>query len=196
MELLDFDGSTDSLELLGDLLGFFLGDAFLDGLGSSFDHVLGFLEAQALHDFADNLDDLDLFRASVLQDDIELGLFFFSSGSAGVQDVYGAVLAGCNNTFFHEQGKLSRAIYMPWKAQEDLLYHTDGAWTTVTIPLSDFVYDWDGNKISSTLLSPADFGAFNIFVVRGDYNGKTALPEGVSCVPVIKIDNIRVVPNK
>ena len=119
-----------------------------------------------------------------------------SNGNAGTKDIYGNTLGGANNTFFREQGKLSRALYMPWKDTEDLLYHTDGQWQTVTIPLTDFVYDWDGNKITSTLLSPADFGAFNIFIVRGGYNDKSVLPEGVECKPFIKIDNIRVVPNK
>lgn len=119
-----------------------------------------------------------------------------SNGNAGTKDIYGNSLGGCNNTFFHEQGKLSRAIYMPWKDTDDLVYHTDGKWITVTIPLTDFVYDWDGNKITSTLLSPSDFGAFNIFIVKGGYNDKNVFPNGVDCNPFIKIDNIRVVPNK
>jgi len=119
-----------------------------------------------------------------------------SQGNAGVKDIYGTVLGGCNNTFFHEQGKLSRALYMPWKDTEDLLYHTDGQWQTVTLPLSDFIYDYDGNKITSTLSSVFDFGSFNIFVIKGGYNDKSVLPEGVDCNPIIKIDNIRVVPNK
>jgi len=119
-----------------------------------------------------------------------------STTAAGVSDIYGSVLAGANNTFFHEQGKLSRGLYMPWKDAEGLLYHTSGQWTTVTIPLTEFVWDYDGNKITSTLQSPADFGAFNIFIVKGAYNDKTALPDGVDCNPIIKIDNIRVVPNK
>ena len=54
----------------------------------------------------------------------------------------------------------------------------------------------DGNKLANGFVSTADFGSFNIFVVKGAYNNKTALPEGVDCNPVIKIDNIRVVPNK
>lgn len=119
-----------------------------------------------------------------------------SNGNAGTKDIYGNSLGGSNNNFFREQGKLSRAIYMPWKDTEDLLYHTDGQWMTVTIPLTDFIYDWDGNKITSTLLSPSDFGAFNIFIVKGGYNDKSVFPEGVDCNPFIKIDNIRVVPNK
>ena len=119
-----------------------------------------------------------------------------SNGNAGTKDIYGNSLGGSNNTFFREQGKLSRAIYMPWKDTDDLVYHTDGKWITVTIPLTDFVYDWDGNKITSTLLSTSDFGAFNIFIVKGGYNDKNVFPEGVDCNPFIKIDNIRVVPNK
>ena len=119
-----------------------------------------------------------------------------SNGNAGVKDIYGNTLGGCNNTFFHEQGKLSRGLYMPWKDEDDLTYDTNGQWTTVTIPFSEFIYDYDGNKITSTLSSPNDFGSFNIFVIKGGYNDKSVLPEGVDCNPYIKIDNIRVVPNK
>ena len=119
-----------------------------------------------------------------------------SQGNAGVKDIYGNVLGGCNNTFFHTQGTLPRGLYMPWKDNDDKLYHTNGMWTTVTMPLSDFIYDFDGNKLSNGFVSPADFGSFNIFVIKGAYNDKTALPEGVDCNPIIKIDNIRVVPNK
>jgi hypothetical protein len=41
-----------------------------------------------------------------------------------------------------------------------------------------------------------DFSAFNIFIVKGAYNDASVLPMGVDCNPIIKIDNIRVVPNK
>ena len=119
-----------------------------------------------------------------------------SCGSTGVQDIYGSTLGGCNNTFFHEQGALPRGLYMPWKDTDDLLYHTSGKWLTVTMPLSEFVWDYDGNKLSTGLTSEADFRSFNIFVIKGAYNDKSALPEGVDCDPIIKIDNIRVVPNK
>lgn len=118
-----------------------------------------------------------------------------STGNAGVSDIYGNVLAGCNNTFFHEQGKLARALYMPWQNTEDKLYNTEGKWITVTIPLSDFVYDYDGNK-GLSYSGVNDFSAFNIFIVKGAYNDATVLPTGVECNPIIKIDNIRVVPNK
>ena len=119
-----------------------------------------------------------------------------SNSAAGAKDIYGNTLAGTNNTFFHEQGKLNRALYMPWKDTEDKLYHTDGKWVTVTIPLTDFNMDYDGNKIDKFFTSTADFGSFNIFIIRGGYDDKSALPVGVACNPIIKIDNIRVVPNK
>ena len=118
-----------------------------------------------------------------------------SNGGAGVQDIYGNVLAGANNTFFHEQGKLARALYMPWQNTEDKLYNTEDKWVTVTIPLANFVYDYDGNK-GLSYSGVNDFSAFNIFVVKGAYNDASVLPTGVDCNPIIKIDNIRVVPNK
>lgn len=118
-----------------------------------------------------------------------------SLGNAGVKDIYGNVLAGANNTFFHDQGKLARAIYMPWQNTEDKLYNTEGKWVTVTIPLANFIYDFDGNK-GLSYSGVNDFSAFNIFIVKGAYNDANVFPTGVDCNPIIKIDNIRVVPNK
>lgn len=118
-----------------------------------------------------------------------------SLGNAGVKDIYGNVLAGANNTFLKEQGKLARAIYMPWQNTEDKLYNTEGKWVTVTIPLANFIYDFDGNK-GLSYSGVNDFSAFNIFIVKGAYNDANVFPTGVDCNPIIKIDNIRVVPNK
>lgn len=118
-----------------------------------------------------------------------------SLGNAGVQDIYGNVLGGANNTFFHNQGKLARALYMPWQNTDDKTYNTEDKWITVTIPLADFIYDYDGNK-GLSYSGVNDFSAFNIFVVKGAYNDASVLPTGVDCNPIIKIDNIRVVPNK
>lgn len=102
-----------------------------------------------------------------------------------------------NNTFFHEQGKLSRGIYMPWNTTEDKSYDTKGKWVTVTLPISDFNLDWDGNKFQNlTFSSVEDFASLTLFFVNGSYNDKSVLPKGTACHPIIKIDNIRVVPNK
>ncbi len=53
--LFDLADSADFLKGGNDLLGVFLGDAFLDGGGSAIDHSLGFLEAQTSL-LADDLD--------------------------------------------------------------------------------------------------------------------------------------------
>lgn len=104
-------------------------------------------------------------------------------------------LFNANNTFFNKQGELSRALYMPWNSNGGS-YDTGDKWVTVTIPFTDFAYDWDGNKLTSTFKSVEDFASLTLFVVNGSYNDKTVIPAGTDCTPIIKIDNIRVVPNK
>src|SRR5690606_20582340 len=65
-----------------DVFGFRLVDTFLDGLGSAFDQVLGFLQTQA-GDATDFLDDVDLLIASAGQDHVKFSLFFGRSGTGG-----------------------------------------------------------------------------------------------------------------
>ena len=79
--LLDFDFGAGGSELLFDLVGFFLGSAFLDSLGGAFDEFLRFLQAEA-RDLADDLDDGDLVGADIGEDDVEFGLFFRGGGTA------------------------------------------------------------------------------------------------------------------
>src|SRR6185369_12491448 len=80
--LLELDGAAGILDLLLDLLGLFLVDAFLDGLRSAFDQRLRLAEAKA-GDRADFLDHVDLLAAVAGENDVELGLLFGSrSGSA------------------------------------------------------------------------------------------------------------------
>ena len=62
-QLLHLDLSARIFELLSDLGGVILGDAFLDSLATGLDEVLGFLETKA-RDGADFLDDVDLFVAA------------------------------------------------------------------------------------------------------------------------------------
>src|SRR5436305_8966383 len=78
--LLQFDGAAGILDLLLDLLGLFLVDAFLDGLGSALDQRLRLAEAKA-GDRADFLDHVDLLAAVAGQDHVELGLLFGRSSS-------------------------------------------------------------------------------------------------------------------
>src|SRR5690242_964920 len=82
--LLELDRGTRLLELLLDLLGLALADAFLDRLRRALDQVLGLLEAEA-GDRADLLDDVDLLVAGGGQDDVELGLLGGRSGGGGAR---------------------------------------------------------------------------------------------------------------
>src|SRR6185436_14039405 len=73
--LLDFDGRARVRELLSNGLSFFLRHAFFDGLGSSFDEVLRFLQTQRGH-FANDLDDVNFVATGSLKNDIEFSLLF------------------------------------------------------------------------------------------------------------------------
>ena len=115
------------------------------------------------------------------------GVTKISMGNAGVKDIYGNTLAGCNNTYFNND-ELPRGIYRPWEAKSDGKYDTGDQWVTVTLPISEFKYGFSGGAASGSL-SASDFTSLTIFVVSGGITG-------IDCQPVIKIDNIRAVPNK
>ncbi len=113
------------------------------------------------------------------------GVTKISMGNAGVTDIYGNTLAGCNNTYFNND-ELPRGIYRPWESTGS--FDTGDEWITVTIPISEFKYAMSGGAASGSL-NASDFTSLTIFVVSGGI-------KGTECQPVIKIDNIRAVPNK
>jgi len=113
------------------------------------------------------------------------GVDKISQGNAGVKDIYGNTLAGCNNTYFNND-ELPRGIYRPWEASGS--YDTGDEWVTVTIPISEFKYGFSGGAATGSL-NASDFTSLTIFVVSGGVTGTDGNP-------VIKIDNIRAVPNK
>jgi hypothetical protein len=80
--LLQLDGAAGVFNLLLDLFGFVLADAFLDRLRSALDQRLRLAEAKA-GDRADFLDHVDLLAAVAGEDDVELGLLFLSGRSGG-----------------------------------------------------------------------------------------------------------------
>ena len=101
-------------------------------------------------------------------------------------------ISAANNTFFHADDGWARAIYAPWKTSGS--YDTGGKWVTVTLPLGGqqgvFNKYWDGSAASTAPSKPDDFASLTIFCVNGGgYEGK-------DCHPIIRIDNIRAVPNK
>lgn len=111
-------------------------------------------------------------------------------GAAGT-DIYGNPTADSNNSYFQDDsGKAStswgRALYRPWTGSK--AYDTADKWVTVTVPLSEFIYNSVGGQASSVPSKPEDFANFEIFVWSG---GAT----GVDCYPIICIDNIRAVKN-
>lgn len=103
----------------------------------------------------------------------------------GGTDIYGNTIAGSNNSFLQTE-ELPRALYRPWTNTGS--YHTNDQWVTVTLPISStFIYGYEGGTATGAL-SETDFASLMIFVVGGGV-------EGTECTPVIKIDNIRAVPN-
>ena len=104
----------------------------------------------------------------------------------GGTDIYGNAIAGQNNTYF-QNDELPRALYRPWTTTGS--YHTDDQWVTVSLPISsNFIYGFNGGTATGTL-SADDFASLVIFVTGGGV-------EGTECTPLIKIDNIRAVPNR
>lgn len=92
-----------------------------------------------------------------------------------------------NNTHFNRGEKtLPRALYRPWEATGS--FDTGDQWMTVTIPFSDFIYNYDASTASEPLTADS-FESMTIFVWSGGVNG-------TDCTPIIKLDNIRAVPYK
>lgn len=115
---------------------------------------------------------------------IVAGVDKVGGAGAGV-DVDGETCAGANNSYF--QGDvLPRGIYRPWEATGS--YDTGDKWVTVTMPIADFKYGVNGTTASG-ILTAKDFTSFELFVMGGGV-------AGTDCQPIIKIDNIRVVPIK
>lgn len=121
--------------------------------------------------------------------------------SGNSPDVYGQEVKGANNIFFRGPGAkewdddsyfkdrepLPRALYRPWTVTGS--YDTGGKWVTVSIPVAaSFVYAFDGSGLTFNL-KEKDFASLTMFIVGGGVNGE-------ECQPIIKIDNIRVIPNK
>lgn len=80
---------------------------------------------------------------------------------------------------------LPRALYRPWASTGS--YDTADEWVTITIPLTDFVYNSDGTKAGNGL----SVDSFESLVIW-PYAGGVA---GTKCTPIFRYDNLRLVPN-
>ena len=102
--------------------------------------------------------------------------------SAALQMIFTAYSVSGTNSYI-ANGSYPRGVWNPWK--ETGTFKTDG-WITVSFPLSDFNYSFDGsvsaNKLTDDMLRGVTF-----FVWHGGV-------AGTACNPHICIDNIRVVP--
>ena len=78
LKLFNFNNSANFFKLSLCSLSIFLGNSFLDSLGSAVNSSLSFSKAETCK-LTNNLNNLDLFSANFLKDNVELGLLFFSS---------------------------------------------------------------------------------------------------------------------
>ena len=106
-------------------------------------------------------------------------------GGGGV-DAYGNIIHVQTNDYLNDKS-VPRALYRPWTSTGS--YDTNGEWVTVSLPLSaSFVYTYEGGLCSASL-SKDSFASLWMALYGGGI-------EGTDCHPIIKIDNIRIVPNK
>lgn len=95
-----------------------------------------------------------------------------------------------NNTYIQTSANggldLPRALYNPWKSTGS--FDTGDEWITVTIPLSEFVYNDDGTK-APNVMSISSFDSFVMWPINGGTSG-------TKCTPIFRYDNLRIVPNK
>ena len=115
------------------------------------------------------------------------GVDLITFGNAGIQDIYGNTVAGQNNTYMNGEAA-PRAFYMPW--EETGTFDTADKWITVTIPLTEVNKGWSGTPATQEV-TEASFSSIWFFIC----NGGMSFPEA-SCTPIIRIDNVRVVPIK
>jgi len=80
---------------------------------------------------------------------------------------------------------LPRALWRPWAASGS--YDTGDKWITITIPLTQFVYNDDGTKAPTTM-SYDSFDSMLLWPKDGGVKGE-------KCTPIFRYDNLRLVPN-
>ena len=182
--------TTDETAIKGNFLQFGTGDAALAGSGDTWDDSHFHFEY-----WAGNWADPETYAfipsdypwSACAMQIIFSGVDLVSNGNAGATDIYGNKLGGCNNTYFHDDAiSLPRALYRPWTSTGS--FDTGDKWITVSMPIaSQFIYYWDGSAASGSL-NAESFANLELFVSAGGV-------AGTDCTPIMKIDNIRVVPN-
>lgn len=89
-----------------------------------------------------------------------------------------------NNTYISVNTGLCRGMYAPWSASGS--FDTNGKWITVTMPIENFTYNMDGTP-GVLPIDAESFDSFTMWPITGGLTGK-------ECTPIIRYDNIRIVP--
>ncbi len=92
-----------------------------------------------------------------------------------------------NNTYIQTENGFCRGMYAPWNNAKGT-FDTNGKWITVTMPIENFTYNMDGTA-GTKEITPESFDSFTIWPLSGGIEGK-------ACKPIIRYDNIRIVPIK
>lgn len=107
-----------------------------------------------------------------------------TNGGGGV-DAYGNAIHAQDNAYLND-ASVPRALYRPWV--EGGSYDTGDQWVTVSLPLAqNFVYTFDGQPCPNKLTKDS-FASLWVALYGGGVKGEASQP-------IIKIDNIRLVPN-
>lgn len=88
------------------------------------------------------------------------------------------------NNSGHTDNNVAKGIWRPWYTEQDGSYKTDG-WVTITLPLSNFVYNHGLDKNSLSLNYPDGCGSLSIFL----WGSAPVSPTEV----FVCIDNLRIV---
>ncbi len=91
-----------------------------------------------------------------------------------------------NNKYIQPEMGLCRGLYAPWNGTGS--FDTQDEWITVTMPIENFTYNMDGTA-GTKPIDAESFDSFTIWPVSGGIEGK-------ECTPIIRYDNIRIVPIK
>ncbi len=108
-----------------------------------------------------------------------------TNGPGGV-DAYGNTISASSNSYLNDKS-VPRALYRPWTTTGS--FDTNGEWITVSLPLSaTFIYCHDGT-LCGAQMNKDSFASIWMALYGGGVSG-------TDCQPIIKVDNIRIVPNK
>ena len=89
-----------------------------------------------------------------------------------------------NNTYIQPETGMCRGLYAPWSGSGS--FDTGGKWITVTMPITNFTYNMDGTA-GMVPITPESFDTFTMWPVSGGL-------QGTECAPILRYDNIRIVP--